>query len=139
MAARDISSQCVAVATLDGGYVDACLERAHSLWIYRVTSGGVSALAEVRDLPGNEEIGACDWQNVGHLFEAVDVAVASRVGPQLVAALSRHGILALALSGPVSCALSALGRRGWSVTREPAGAWLEALPRCGKRTKLPSA
>ena len=110
----------VAVATSDGVQIDQHLGHATGFWIYDVEPTGAVEFVERRTSAGLARVDPHDWASVGALLEGVDLVLAAQAGPGASRLLAEHGVLALAITGPVERALVACGRRGWLLERGPA-------------------
>lgn len=110
----------VAVATSDGTFIDQHLGQASSVWVYDVAADGTSQFIEKRSVAPGDQLDPHQWESASKLFSGVDAVLAAQAGPGATALLRQHDILALAVTGPVERALTAFGRRGWILGREPA-------------------
>ncbi|HMA91566.1 MAG TPA: NifB/NifX family molybdenum-iron cluster-binding protein [Polyangiaceae bacterium] len=120
----------VAVATSDGIVIDQHLGQASSVWVYDVARDGTSQFIENRSISAGDQLDPHRWECASKLFSGVDAVLAAKAGPGATAMLREHGILALAVTGPVERALAAFGRRGWILGREPVRQGLPAAGEC---------
>ncbi len=125
----------VPVASSDGKTIDQHLGQATTVWVYDVDRAGNSEFIETRTLDHSAKLEAHHWESVERLFGGVDVALAVQAGPGATDLLRTHEILALAVSGPVERAVSAFGRRGWMLSREPARLGSNGRSSCQGNTK----
>lgn len=109
----------VAVATSDGVAIDQHLGQANNVWLFDVARDGTSELIGKRSIPSGEALNPHDWASASQLFEGVDAVLAAKAGPGASALLGEHGVLVLAVTGPVDRALTAFGRRGWILGDQP--------------------
>ena len=115
-----IKKHRIAVASSDGRTIDQHLGQATTVWVYDVDRSGHSEFVERRTLKPGTELDAHRWESVERLFGGVEVVLAAQAGPGATDLLRTHEILALAVTGPVDRAVSAFGRRGWMLGKEPA-------------------
>jgi predicted Fe-Mo cluster-binding NifX family protein len=109
----------VAVATSDGVQIDQHLGQATGFLIYDVEPTGKFDFVERRASSGPVKVDPHVWSSVSAILEDVDLVLAARAGRGASQVLAEHGILAVAVTGPVEQALIACGRRGWLLERGP--------------------
>ena len=100
----------VAVASTDGVSINEHFGRAKEFLIYENAEGGTYKFLERREniLDNSRDNHATTAQ----LIADVEVVLVNKIGPVAEKELQRHGVIALAISGPIDKALAAYEKRG---------------------------